>query len=366
MKSIKKIRIGDKTIGYGEPVFIIAEAGVNHNGELTKALQLVDIAAEADADAVKFQTFRAEQVVIESGEMAEYQKKNIGEGSASRRSQREMLHELELKEEFYLALIERAREKGIIFFSTPHGGRASVDFLESLGVPAYKIGSGDLTNYILLDRLVGTGKPLILSSGMATMKEVKAAIDFLRKRGVEDLVMLHCTTNYPCPPEEVNLAAMVRMMEELDVIVGYSDHTQGEKAATLAASLGMAVYERHFTIDKSLPGPDHAASDNPEELKRKVEAIKRTNLGSVTPNPVLMGSDKKQPAKSETGFIRTLVRRSIVVARDLEAGRVIQKSDLEAKRPGDGTSPTQFEKFIGRRLKRAVPADHQLKFEDLE
>ena len=278
MKSSKKIKVGNKTIGYGEPVFIIAEAGVNHNGELEKALQLVDIAAEAGADAVKFQTFRAEQVVIESGEMAEYQRKNIGEGSASRRSQREMLRELELKEEFYQPIMDRCREKGIIFFSAPHGGKASVDFLETLHVPLYKVGSGDLTNYILLDRLARTGKPTILSTGMATMSETKEALHFLQERGVEDLMVLHCTTNYPCPPEEVNLAAMVWMMEELDVIVGFSDHTQGEEVAVLAASLGTAVYERHFTIDKSLPGPDHTSSDSPEEFKEKVEAIRRTAI----------------------------------------------------------------------------------------
>lgn len=365
MKSIKKIRLGNRTIGYGEPVFIIAEAGVNHNGELEKTLRLVDIAANAGADAVKFQTFRAEQVVVESAEMAEYQKKNIGEGSAIWRSQREMLRELELKEEFYPALIEHAKEREIVFFSTSHGGRASVDFLESLGVPLYKVGSGDLTNYILLERLAWTRKPIILSTGMATMEEVKDAVRVLRERGVEDLVVLHTTTNYPCPPGEVNLSAMVRMINELDAVVGYSDHTEGQEAGILAASLGMAVYERHFTIDKSLPGPDHVASDSPEELKQKIAAVRAITPSSVTPSPVLMGSDEKKPTKSELVML-PLVRRSIVAARDLEAGRVLEKSDLEAKRPGDGVSPTEFEKFIGRKLKQAVPADHQLRFEDLE
>lgn len=359
MKSTKKIKVGNKTIGYGEPVFIIAEAGVNHNGELEKALQLVDIAAEAGADAVKFQTFRAEQVVIESGEMAEYQKKNIGEV----KSQREMLRGLELKEEFYPQIIARCRERGIIFMSTPHGGRASVDFLESLGVLAYKVGSGDLTNYILLDRLAETKRPIILSTGMATMDEVRDAVRFLRERGVEDLVVLHATTNYPCPPEEVNLAAMQKIMEELDAVIGFSDHSQGEEAALMATALGMAVYERHFTIDKSLPGPDHIASDSPEELAQKIAAIRAHK--TVAMNPVLLGSPEKKPTESELKML-PLVRRSIVAARDLEAGHVLEKSDLETKRPGDGVSPTEYEKFIGRELKQAVPADHQLKLKDLE
>ncbi|MDP3991319.1 MAG: N-acetylneuraminate synthase family protein [Candidatus Colwellbacteria bacterium] len=366
MKSTRKIVVGNKTIGYGEPVFIIAEAGVNHNGELEKALQLVDIAAEAGADAVKFQTFRAEQVVIESGEMAEYQRKNIGEGSASRRSQREMLRELELKEEFYQPIMDRCREKGIIFFSAPHGGKASVDFLESLDIPLYKIGSGDLTNYIFLERVAATKKPIILSTAMSFMYEVKDAIDFLKKGGVVDLALLHCTTNYPCPLEEVNLAAMVRMMEELDAIVGYSDHTLGQEVAVVIASLGAAIYERHFTIDKSLPGPDHTSSDSLEEFKEKVEAIRRTAIGSVMPDSLLMGSDKKEPTKSELASMRLTIRKSIVAAGDMEAGHVIEKDDLEAKRPGDGVSPTEFERFTGGRLKRAVQADQQLKFEDIE
>lgn len=362
MKSTKKIKVGNKTIGYGEPVFIIAEAGVNHNGELEKALRLVDIAADAGADAVKFQTFRAEQVVVESGEMAEYQKKNIGEV----KSQGDMLRELELDESFYPELQKRARERGIIFFSAPHGGKASVDFLESLDIPLYKIGSGDLTNYIFLERVAATKKPVILSTAMSFMDEVKDAVEFLGKQGVVDLAVVHCTTNYPCPREEVNLAAMAWMMEELDTPVGYSDHTLGNEVALAIASLGAAIYERHFTIDKSLPGPDHASSDNPEEFRQKVELIRRTALGSVTPNPIIMGSDRKEPTKSELESMRLTIRKSIVAARNLEVGHVLQKEDLEAKRPGDGTSPTEYEKFIGKRLKQVVSADHQLKFEDLE
>jgi len=351
---MNKIKIGGKTVGYGEPCFIIAEAGVNHNGELEKALKLIDIAADSGADAVKFQTFRAEQVVTESGEMAEYQKKNLGH----EKSQREMLRELELNEEFYPALMKRAKEKNIIFFSTPHGGKASVDFLESVGVPLYKVGSGDLTNYLLLRRVAQTGKPVILSSGMATMEEVKAAIAFIRKEGAKDVMMLHCTTNYPCPPEEANLNAMVTMMHELDAIVGYSDHSEGPEGAMAAAAFGAAVYERHFTVDKFLPGPDHIASDSPEEFAAKVAAMRRVAL--------MLGSAVKAPVASEMASMKGAVRRSIVAARDLPAGQVIKEEDLEAKRPGGGISPAEFEKLLGKKLKRAVKADEMLSLGDVE
>lgn len=351
---LKTVHIGHKKIGYGEPVFIIAEAGVNHNGELEKALQLVDIAKEAGADVVKFQTFKAEDVVTEIGEMASYQKKNIGQEE----SQREMLRKLELPDEFYSPIMERCRKRNILFLSTPHGGKASVDFLESIGVKAYKIGSGDLTNYILLKKVAKTGKPIILSSGMATMEEVKSAISFIRSQGNELIAVLHCTTNYPCPPDEVNLLAMKTMMEELDVPVGYSDHTQGIQVAIMAATMGAAIYECHFTIDKTLPGPDHIASCEPDELKARIDAIRDV--------PVILGRGEKTPNKSEVESMVKLVRRSIVAAKNLEVGQTITDEDLEAKRPGDGISPTQYEKFLGKKLKTSLKADQQITFEDVE
>ena len=350
---MKNIKLGDKLVGHDEPCFIIAEAGVNHNGELEKALQLIDIAADAKADSVKFQTFRAEQVVTESGEMAEYQKTNLGKVE----SQRDMLRKLELPEEWYPQLITRAKEKNIIFFSTPHGGKASVDFLESVGVPFYKVGSGDLTNYILLERIAKTGKPVIMSSGMATLDEVKDAIKFIRSKGQKDIVMLHCTTNYPCPPNEVNLKALSLYMEELDVLAGYSDHTEHVETAIAARALGMVVYERHYTIDKNLTGPDHVASDSPEEFKSKVASIRLTET--------LLGKKEKNPTASEIR-IAPVARRSIVLARDQEAGHVLTADDLEAKRPGDGKSPKDFEKLIGKILKTDLKADQQIKIEDVE
>lgn len=350
----KGLKIGDIEIKENFKVFIIAEAGVNHNQQLNLALQLVDIAAEAGADAVKFQTFKAEDVVTKDGKMASYQAKNIGK----QMSQRQMLKSLELPEEFYDPIINRCDERNILFLSTPHGGKKSVDLLESLGVKAYKIGSGDLTNYILLDKVAKTGKPVILSSGIATLDEVKAAIEFIRSRENNQIAVLHCTTNYPCPPEEVNLLAMKTMMDELDVPVGYSDHTQGNQVAIMATTMGAAIYECHFTLDKTLPGPDHIASADPMELKVKIKAVRSV--------PVILGKVQKKPNSSEIESMLKLVRKSIVAASELEAGHIVTDNDIEAKRPGDGVSPTQYEKFLGKKLKVAIKIDQKITLEDVE
>lgn len=350
----KKLNIGKVTIEEYGRVFIIAEVGVNHNQQLDLALKLIDTAADAGADAVKFQTFKAKDVVTEEGKMAAYQKKNMGREM----SQREMLKALELPEEFYASILKRCNERNILFMSTPHGGKRSVDFLESLEVKVYKIGSGDLTNYILLNRVARTKKPIILSSGMATLNEVNDVIAFVRSKGNNRIAMLHCTTNYPCPPEEVNLLAMKTMMEELDVPVGYSDHTNTHTAALVAAFLGMAIYECHFTLDKNLEGPDHKASAEPDELKERIKLIRDVET--------ILGKSEKVPTKSEVRSMRTAVRRSIVMVRDLPAGHILGEDDLEAKRPGDGVSPTQYEKFLGKKLKKSVKADQQISFDDIE
>lgn len=350
----KMITIGNKKIGYNYPCFIIAEAGVNHNGELNKALALVDVAADAGADVVKFQTYRPEDVVIEKGEMAEYQKKNLGKVT----SQLEMIRGFWLDEDYYPQIIERCNKRGIIFMSTPHGGKKSVDFLETLNVPAYKVGSGDLTNYILLNRVAQTGKPVILSSGMATMDEVKKAIGYIRSKGNNQIAALHCTTNYPCPAQEVNLRAMVTMMDKLDVPIGFSDHTDSDSAGIAAAALGMAIYECHFTLDKSLPGPDHIASAEPNELKRRIRFICDIE--------VILGLSEKKPNDSEIKSMKGLVRRSVVVTSDLPAGYVLGEVDLEAKRPGGGTSPAEYEKFLGKKLKSSVKKNYQITFDDVE
>lgn len=349
-----KLQIENKLIGSGNPCFIIAEAGVNHNGRLDLSLGLVDAAANAGADAVKFQTFKAEEVVTAEGKMALYQEKNIGK----RLSQQEMLRSLELPVEFYPEIIRRCQERNILFMSTPHGGKASVDFLESLGMGIYKIGSGDLTNYILLNRVAKTNKPIILSSGMADLKEVKDAIRFIRSKGNDQLAILHCTTNYPCPPQEVNLLAMKTMMDELDIPVGFSDHTQGNQAAIMAAALGMAIYECHFTLDKNLLGPDHIASAEPEELKSKIRAIRDALI--------ILGNAAKIPNESELKSMVKVARRSIVAAKNLPSGHIIDEDDLEAKRPGDGISPTRYEEFLGKKIKNDLKKDHKISEKDFE
>lgn len=329
-------------------VFVIAEAGVNHNGRLDWAIKLVDAAAAAGADAIKFQTFKAEQVVTGRGLMAAYQKKNTGKSI----SQRAMLRSLELSESFYRPIIARCKKRHLRFLSTPHGGRESVDFLESLRMPMYKIGSGDLTNYLLLARVAKTKKSVILSTGMATMREIGEALRFLKKEKSGPVSVLHCTTNYPCPTEEVNLRAMVSMMKHLHVPVGYSDHTVGIQTAIMAATLGAAIYECHFTLDKTLPGPDHRASADPGELKARVAAIRNVET--------ILGNATKKPTRSETTSMVRTVRRSIVAAHDLPKGHRLKESDLEAKRPGDGLSPVYYRKLIGKRLNVALKKDDQL------
>ena len=345
--SKRVFRIGKHLIKEGGRVFIIAEAGVNHNGRLDLALKLVDMAATIGADAVKFQTFKAEQVVTEKGKMAQYQERNIGK----KQSQREMLKQLELPENFYPPIIKRCRQKGIIFFSTPHGGKKSVDLLEKLGVQLYKIDSGNLTNYILLDKIARLKKPMIVSTGMATMKEIQEAVKFIRSRGNNKIVVLHCTTDYPCRPNEVDLRAMQTMMNVLDVPVGYSDHTQDSQVAIMAATLGMAVYEFHITLDKNLPGPDQAASADFNEAKERVKAIRQV--------AVIMGSSVKKPRPSEKQYIKT-VRRSLVYLRNLPAGHIIGYDDIDGKRPGDGVATIFFEKYIGKKLKKSVFSDQQI------
>ena len=349
----KLIYIKKRKINENHKVFIIAEVGVNHNGDLKKALKLIDIAADAGADAVKFQTFKAEQVVTEKGEMANYQKKNIGK----KMSQREMIGQYELEEKFYTPILKRCRKKNILFMSTPHGGKESVDFLESLNVCAYKIGSGDLTNYMLLKKIAKTKKPMVLSTGMATLKEAKNAIKYIKSNGNNKIIALHCTTNYPCPLNEVNLAAMRTMMNELNVLVGYSDHTTGIQTAIMAATLGMAIYECHFTLDKTLPGPDHKASAYPQELKAKVKAIRDVEK--------IMGSFEKKPNKSEVNSMIITIRKSLVYTKTLKKGQIITENDLEAKRPGNGLSPIFFEKLISKKVNRNINKDEQIKLSDI-
>jgi N,N'-diacetyllegionaminate synthase len=341
-QKMKLIKIANKTIGEKRPTFIIAEAGVNHNGKLEQAKRLVDIAVRSGADAVKFQTFKAEEIVTKYADMAEYQIKNLGR----KKSQLDMLKDLELSYEEFKKLKQYCDRKKIIFLSTPHTFDA-IDFLEPL-VPAYKFGSGDITNFPALSYASKKGKPIILSTGMSTMKEVKDAIKVIKAEGNKKIIVLHCTTNYPCPLEEVNLRAMVTMHVELDCLVGFSDHTSSIMVPALAVGLGATVIEKHFTLDKNLPGPDHLASLEPNEFKKMIQKIRETEK--------VLGSYEKKPVKSEKKILK-YSRKSIVARVDIIKGTLINEKMVVIKRPGTGLSPIFYDKILGKKAKDNIKKD---------
>ncbi len=331
---MKDILIQGRKINYGLKPFVIAEGGVNHNGDLQLALDLIDAAAFAGADAIKFQTFRAEQVVTISGEMADYQKKNLGKVE----SQIEMLRKLELKERYYPALIQRAKERKIIFLSTPHGGFESVDLLQKLKIPAFKFGSGDLTNLPLLEYTAKLKKPIIISTGMSVMEEVQEAVQVIKKAGNHQIVVLHCTTNYPCQPQEVNLQVMQTFMKELGVLVGYSDHTLGSQTSVMATTLGACMIEKHFTLDKTMPGPDQVASMEPLELKEMIQQMAKAQ--------VILGSANKQVVQCEVQYM-SVARKSLVAWKRIRKGQKFTRENLTIKRPGTGILPKHFNEVLG-------------------
>lgn len=339
---MKTIKISNKLVGENQPTFIIAEAGVNHNGKLELAKRLVDVAVEAGADAVKFQTFKSEGVVTAGLNSADYAKKNIGKDVG----QLEMIKSLELNYEDFVSLKNYCDKKEIIFLSTPHSFDA-IDFLEDL-VPAYKFGSGDITNIPALRHAAKKGKPIILGTGMSTLDEVGYAINAIKSEGNEQIIALHCTTNYPCPLEDVNLSAMITIKRELDCLVGYSDHTLGLSVPIIATAMGAAVIEKHFTIDKSLPGPDHKASLEPDELKSMIKEIRKTEK--------VLGSFDKKPTKSEKK-IMNLVRKSIVTKKDIEKGTIVSEDMIVIKRPGTGLNPSDLDKIIGKKARRYIAKD---------
>lgn len=331
-------------------IFIIAEAGVNHNGSIELAKQLIDVAADAGADAVKFQTFKADGVVTKNATRASYQVMNLGEDE----TQQEMLSRYELRYDDFIELKEYCDERGIIFLSTPHSEDA-IDFLEDL-VPAYKFGSGDLTNIPVLEYAAKKGKPMILGTGMATMDEIKEALRAIHNQGNKDVVMLHCTTNYPCSLEEVNLRAMQTMQKELDCLVGYSDHTLGIFVTIMAVAMGACVIEKHFTLDRNLPGPDHKASLEPNELKDMVNAVRNAEKA--------LGSGLKRPTESERETMK-VARKSIVAKVDIQKGVKIKREMLAIKRPGIGIEPRNIDKIIGKKSKWDIKEDTLISWSDL-
>jgi N-acetylneuraminate synthase len=334
----------------GKECFIIAEAGVNHNGSLETAKKLVDAAVSAKADAVKFQTYKSEEIVTDTADMAEYQKKNIGK----KESQYQMLKQLELKFEDFKELKKYCDKKGIIFLSTPHTFSA-VDFLNPL-VPAFKISSPDLNNTPFLEIIAQKGKPIILSTGMSTMEEIKRAVQTIENQGNKQIILLHCTTDYPCPLNDVNLKAMEKM-KELGYLVGYSDHTEGILVSVMAVAMGAVVIEKHMTIDKKLTGPDHIASSEPWEFEEMVTAIRDTQKA--------LGSEIKKPSKNEEK-IKKILRKSIVAGVDIPKGDVITRDMLIIKRPGTGIPPYEIKNITGKKTKNNIKKDQLLEYNMLQ
>ena len=345
------IEIAGRIIGAGAPPWVVAEAGVNHNGSPELALRLVDAAADAGADAVKFQTFSADALATVEAPQAAYQRER-----AAAASQVEMLRSLELPPDALRACRDRALERGIHFLSTPFD-LASVELLAALEVPAFKVGSGDLTNLVLLRAVAAQGRPMLLSTGMGTLEEVGAAVRDLRAHGDPPLVLLQCTSAYPATIEDVNLRAMATLRAEFDVPTGYSDHTLGITAATAAAALGAAVIEKHLTLDRSLPGPDQAASLEPTEFTAMVRSIHEAH--------VALGDGVKMPRPDEDD-VRQVARRSLVVRRAMSAGEVIAEADIDAMRPAGGIDPLRLDAVVGRRVTRDVARSEVLRPEDLD
>jgi N-acetylneuraminate synthase/N,N'-diacetyllegionaminate synthase len=339
---MKKIHISNKFIGEDQPTFIIAEAGVNHNGKLELAKKLVDIAVKTGADAVKFQTFKTEGLVTADADSMSYAKKNIRKDL----KQIELIKSLELPYDNFVTLKNYCDDKKIIFLSTPHSFDA-IDFLENL-TPAYKFGSGDITNIPSLNYAAKKNKPIILGTGMANLDEVKLAIDSIKKTGNQQVIALHCTTNYPSSLDEVNLRAMITMQRELNCLVGYSDHSLGLTVPIIAASLGAVIIEKHFTIDKTLPGPDHKASLDPNELSTMIKEIRNVET--------ILGSFDKKPSQSEKQFIN-LIRKSIVAKKDIDKGSTITEEFITIKRPGTGLNPIFFEEILGKKAKENIKKD---------
>jgi N-acetylneuraminate synthase/N,N'-diacetyllegionaminate synthase len=345
----KELTFGKRAVGAGRPAFVIAEAGVNHNGDLDLAFQLVDAAVKAGADAVKFQTFIASEVITAEAAKAEYQKTTTG----AQESQLEMVKRLELSFGDFRKLKMYCDDQGITFLSTPFDFK-SVDFLAGLDVVAFKISSGDLTNDPLLRHVASKGRPVILSTGMSDMDEVREALAVLRD---VDVILLQCVTNYPAAAEDINLRAMLSMQSAFDVNVGFSDHTLGIEVALAAVALGACLIEKHFTLDKNFAGPDHRASLEPHEFRALVEGIRKVEAS--------LGNGEKIPAASEASNV-TVARRSIVAARDISAGTVITPAEIAFKRPGTGLPPRMADRVLGKTTRVDVKAGTLFKLEMFE
>lgn len=347
-----QIQIGDRIIGRDKDTFVIAEAGVNHNGDLERAFDLIRLAKQCGADCVKFQTFKAEEIVTLNAPKAPYQL----EVTDKRESQYEMLKKLELSVDQFRQIQAKCQEMGLLFLSTPYNFN-DVDNLEALGVEAYKIASAQLVEHPFLEYVAKKNKPVILSTGMGTMEEVGEAVNVLRSSGNDQIVILQCTTNYPSATEDANLQAMLAMQDAFNILVGYSDHTENSYAILASVALGAVVVEKHFTQDRSLPGPDHSSSIEPAEFAELVNGIR--NVGKS------LGCREKVPTPAERKNMGVM-RRSIVAVDTLEVGTVIQKNHLAFKRPATGLSPKRLNEILGKKVSAIIHADTPIREENVE
>lgn len=342
-------RLNGRQVGPGNACFIIAEAGVNHNGDPALARRLVDAAAQAGADAVKFQTFKTDKLMSQLAPKADYQKAATNPSE----SQADMIRRLELPYGAFHDLFDYCRQRGVLILSTPFD-EESADFLDELGVPAFKLPSGELTNIPFITHVARKKKPLFVSTGMSWLGEVETCVRSIRETGNPEIVLLHCVSSYPAAPQDTNLRAMETMRQAFGVPVGYSDHTLGIEVPLAAAALGACVIEKHFTLDRSLPGPDHQASVEPGELTAMVRGIRIVESA--------LGHGRKEPAASETDAARA-ARRSLVAACDIAAGTVLTAEMVAVKRPGTGLPPAMRPYVIGRRIMTDVARDELITLE---
>jgi N,N'-diacetyllegionaminate synthase len=342
------IAIGRRSIGGGNPCYVIAEVGVNHNGDRDLARKLVDAACDAGADAVKFQTFAAERLAARSAAKAEYQIRSTGD-----ESQLDMLRKLELSIADHRFLFRHARKRGIEFLSTPFDTQ-SADGLADLGVRAFKIGSGDLTDRFLLSRVARVGRPVVLSTGGSTMSDIRAALLVMRQAGNPPIALLHCVSKYPAAAEETNLLAIRRLKTAFKCPVGFSDHTVDALAPLLAVALGASILEKHLTLSRAMDGPDHAASLEPGDFALMVKEIRRAEKA--------LGDGRKVPLPGEQS-IMAVARKSLYASRSIDKGRVIRQDDLIALRPAGGISPMHADRILGRVARHAIGAGDLLRVE---
>ena len=362
------ITIGKRMVGEGRPTFIIAEAGVNHNGKLSLARKLIDAAARAGADAIKFQTFSPDELVTRTAEKAVYQKANKKDSKnpspsqtrvlplRNEESQHAMLKKLVLKREDHSALKSYAEKKGLIFLSTPFS-LSNALFLKKLGVPAIKVSSGDANNIPFLARIAKWKLPILFSTGMSDMREIKESVTVLREAGNKKIIALQCTTNYPTPFEEANLRVIETLRTKLGLLVGFSDHTLGDEAALASVALGAVLIEKHLTLDKRLSGPDHKTSLEPQEFKAFVERIRNVEKA--------LGTGKKTPFRSETEIAK-VARKSVATLLAVRKGEVLTEKNLGVKRPGTGLPPKYYDEIIGKHATRELSADTLLERSDVE